>query len=148
MNILYPIRHSGKNSQRLSEEVQGKRIQYAGQEISYRQRQIIADAKVPRMELQVARICRGNIDFDKQNRIIKKPVNTGQFRLDFIGAFDETRTHTTFVTTPSRWRVYQFHHEGAPIFIQSEALKHQRMVALYTKKYSCVCCCITHRHFL
>lgn len=64
------------------------------------------------------------------------------------GAFDETRTHTTFVTTPSRWRVYQFHHEGAPIFIQSEALKHQRMVALYTKKYSCVCCCITHRHFL
>ena len=28
------------------------------------------------------------------------------------GADDETRTHTTEVTTPSRWRVYQFHHVG------------------------------------
>ncbi len=28
------------------------------------------------------------------------------------GADGETRTHTAFATTPSRWRVYQFHHVG------------------------------------
>ena len=29
------------------------------------------------------------------------------------GADGETRTHTAFATTPSRWRVYQFHHVGS-----------------------------------
>src|SRR3954464_11613314 len=31
------------------------------------------------------------------------------------GADGETRTPTGFPTTPSRWRVYQFHHVGASL---------------------------------
>src|SRR6476619_4054116 len=29
-------------------------------------------------------------------------------------ALERTRTATPFGTTPSRWRVYQFHHQGRP----------------------------------
>ena len=51
-------------------------------------------------------------EIGKKKSIRKKPDNSTLIRLLNFGAVGETRTHTTFVTTPSRWRVYQFHHDG------------------------------------
>jgi hypothetical protein len=33
-----------------------------------------------------------------------------------LNALERTRTATPFGTTPSRWRVYQFHHQGNNLF--------------------------------
>ena len=53
-----------------------------------------------------------------ETRISEKPVNEKAswdfqeaFRIQF-GAEGRTRTGTGMPTTPSRWRVYQFHHFG------------------------------------
>ena len=54
-------------------------------------------------------------EIGKKKSIRKKPDNSTLIRLLNFGAVGETRTHTTFVTTPSRWRVYQFHHDGLAI---------------------------------
>jgi hypothetical protein len=35
-----------------------------------------------------------------------------EYQLQDKSAADETRTHTPFGTTPSRWHVYQFHHRS------------------------------------
>src|SRR5438046_1537060 len=45
---------------------------------------------------------------------MRAPVQTA--RNEIFGADGETRTHTGFPTTPSRWRVYQFHHIGNACF--------------------------------
>ena len=55
------------------------------------------------------------VEFAHAERTRKKPDNSTLIRLSNLGAVGETRTHTTFVTTPSRWRVYQFHHDGLAI---------------------------------
>src|SRR5437879_2666777 len=44
------------------------------------------------------------------------------------GADGETRTHTAFAATPSRWCVYQFHHVGDRVeFYPLSAKQHRRM---------------------
>ena len=40
------------------------------------------------------------------------PRQDAVFRARWHGAEGRTRTDTGFPTTPSRWRVYQFHHFG------------------------------------
>src|SRR5690554_1483525 len=40
-------------------------------------------------------------------------------RLFINGARGRTRTGTAFATTPSRWRVYQFHHPGINLYSRS-----------------------------
>ena len=41
------------------------------------------------------------------------PTHQHAWRLDH--ALERTRTAMPFGTTPSRWRVYQFHHQGKPL---------------------------------
>ena len=38
----------------------------------------------------------------------------GKFFEKAISALERTRTAMPYGTTPSRWRVYQFHHQGNP----------------------------------
>ena len=42
----------------------------------------------------------------------KKSVTLNEQRFFVFGADGQTRTGTGLPTTPSRWRVYQFHHIG------------------------------------
>lgn len=48
------------------------------------------------------------------SELLTAPTLQGLYTLHFqmYGAEDRTRTDTAFATTPSRWRVYQFHHFG------------------------------------
>src|SRR3954465_10428753 len=57
---------------------------------------------------------------------------------DFESALERTRTAMPFGTTPSRWRVYQFHHQGQPnsqlgVFATG-ATSHHRVPNCFFKK--------------
>src|SRR5260363_328037 len=56
------------------------------------------------------------------------------------GTDDETRTHTACATTPSRWRVYQFHHVGA------SACLHK--LSFYVFRRTVTMFCIKHISFI
>src|SRR5690554_6686655 len=51
--------------------------------------------------------------------LTKKTAWNFQAVLLKYGARGRTRTGTAFATTPSRWRVYQFHHPGTILYSRS-----------------------------
>ena len=53
-----------------------------------------------------------------------KQKNLTRFVLDFFGAQNGTRTHTTFVIRPSNVRVYQFHHLSIYQLLSTKVWKH------------------------
>ncbi len=62
---------------------------------------------------------------------MEKRPHTRAFRN--YGADGETRTHTACATTPSRWRVYQFHHVGTLTtgknYKQSHSICQERLIS-------------------
>ena len=52
------------------------------------------------------------VGFEPTTTRLRIESSTPELRWQFFNALERTRTAMPFGTTPSRWRVYQFHHQG------------------------------------